>query len=64
MRLTLIIFGLLTAVAGLLPFLSGMGFMPSFLANVPTSGPVYSGIVAVIGIVELVYGMRAGERIT
>ena len=45
---------LLTILGGILPFIQN--FVP---AIVPTSGPVYSIIIVVIGIVGMIYGFIA-----
>ena len=45
----LIIFG------GLIPFLVTMSLIPS---TVPSSGPVYSGIIILIGIIAVLYGAK------
>ena len=46
--------GLLTILGGILPFIQN--FVP---AAIPTSGPVYSIIIIVIGIVGIIYGFVA-----
>ena len=46
--------GLLTILGGILPFIQN--FVP---AAIPTSGPVYSIIIIVIGIVGIIYGFIA-----
>ncbi len=43
--------GLMTILGGLLPFLQN--YIPQII---PTSGPLYSGIIIVIGVVGLIYG--------
>ena len=46
--------GLLTILGGILPFIQN--FVP---AVIPTSGPVYSIIIVVIGIIGMIYGFVA-----
>lgn len=62
MKLMLTLVGLLTILGGLLPFLSNAKLLPSFLQGVPTSGPIYQGLIVAIGVVAFVYGIRARER--
>ena len=45
---------ILTVLGGILPFLQN--FLPAFI---PTTGPLYSGIIIVIGIIGLIYGFIA-----
>ncbi len=45
---------LLTVLGGILPFIQN--FVP---AVIPTSGPLYSGIIIVIGIIGMIYGFIA-----
>ncbi len=59
MKLMLTFVGVLTILGGLLPFLSSKNFLPAFLQGIPTSGPVYQGIIVAIGVVAFVYGIRA-----
>ena len=44
--------GILTVLAGVLPFLSGLNFIPAAY----TSGMIYSMIIIVIGVLGLIYG--------
>jgi len=46
--------GLLTVLGGILPFIQN--FIPAFL---PTTGPLYSGIIIIIGVIGLIYGFVA-----
>ncbi len=46
--------GLLTILGGILPFIQN--FVP---AIIPTSGPLYSGLIIVIGIIGMIYGFIA-----
>lgn len=55
MKMMMIIIGLLTVLAGVLPFLKGFGILP---AGVPTSGVFYSGLIIIIGVIGLLYGIR------
>ena len=57
MRAMLIFVGLLTILGGLLPFLSERNLLPGFLANIPTSGSTYQGIIVGIGALALIYGI-------
>lgn len=43
--------GLVTILGGLLPFIQN--FVPSII---PTSGPIYSGLIILIGVIGLIYG--------
>jgi len=45
---------LLTVLGGILPFLQN--FIP---AIIPTSGPLYSGAIILIGVVGMIYGFMA-----
>ena len=45
---------LLTILGGILPFLQN--FLPAFI---PVTGPIYSGLIIVIGIIGLIYGFIA-----
>jgi len=53
-KIVTIAIALLTILGGILPFIQN--FVP---AIVPTSGPVYSIIIVVIGIVGMIYGFIA-----
>ncbi len=52
MKIMIVFIGLLTILAGVLPFFEGFGV-------VPFSGPVYSGIIILIGIIALGYAIKA-----
>ncbi len=56
MMIMIVIIGLLTLLAGILPFLAGFGILPSI---VPTSGVFYSGLVILIGIIGFLYGIKS-----
>jgi len=56
MRWMLVFVGVLTVLGGLLPFV--ISFLPEPLKAIPTSGPVYQGIIVVIGLIAIVYGVR------
>ena len=45
---------LLTVLGGILPFIQN--FVPTII---PTSGPLYSGIIIVTGVVAMIYGFMA-----
>ncbi len=45
---------LLTVLGGILPFIQN--FLP---AIIPTSGPLYSGVIVVIGVIGMIYGFIA-----
>ena len=45
---------LLTVLGGILPFIQN--FIP---AIIPTTGPIYSGIIIVIGVIGIIYGFIA-----
>lgn len=55
MKIMIVIIGLLTLLAGVLPFLAGFGILP---AGVPTSGVFYSGLIIIIGVIGILYGIR------
>ncbi len=57
MKIMIVIIGILTILAGILPFLDGFGILP---AGVPSSGPVYSGIIIIIGVIGLLYTKKIG----
>lgn len=50
-KFVLVVVGLITILGGLLPFIQN--FIP---IAVPTSGPLYSGIIILIGVVGFIYG--------
>jgi hypothetical protein len=52
MKIMIVFIGLLTIMAGVLPFFDGFGLVPS-------SGPVYSAIIVVIGLIALLYGIKS-----
>lgn len=51
MKIMIVFIGLLTILAGVLPFFEGFGVVPS-------SGPVYSGIIILIGIIAFWYAIK------
>ena len=51
MRIMIVFIGLLTILAGVLPFFDGFGMVPS-------SGPVYSGIIILIGVIAFWYAVK------
>lgn len=53
-RIVTIAIGLLTVLGGILPFITEL-----FTINLPTSGPAYSIIIIIIGIIGLVYGFMS-----
>jgi len=55
MKIMIVIIGLLTIFAGILPFLGSFGILP---AGIPTSGPFYSGIIILIGIIGFLYANK------
>jgi len=55
MIIMIVIIGLLTLLAGILPFLDGFGILPVII---PTSGMYYSGIIVLIGIIGIFYGIK------
>ena len=56
MKIMLIFVGVLTVLGGLLPFI--VNFFPEPLNAIPTSGNVYQGIIVLIGLIAIVYGVR------
>ena len=51
-KVVLFLVGLMTILGGLLPFSKSFIQLP-----IPTSGPLYSGIIILIGVAGLIYGM-------
>ena len=51
MKIMIVFIGMLTILAGVLPFFNGFGVVPS-------SGPVYSGIIIFIGFIALWYAIK------
>ena len=51
MRIMIVFIGLLTILAGVLPFFDGFGVVPS-------SWPVYSGIIILIGVIAFWYAVK------
>ncbi len=51
MKIMIVFIGLLTILAGVLPFFEGFGV-------VPFSGPVYSGIIILIGVIAFWYAVK------
>jgi len=49
-----IIIAILTIFGGIIPFIQN--FMPAFL---PVTGPLYSGLIVIIGVIGLIYGFIA-----
>lgn len=62
MKFVLTLFGLVTIFVGVLPYLADKGLLPGVLSNMPTEGTVYQGIIIVIGLLAVLYGLRARER--
>lgn len=58
MKTLLILLGLVTLFLGIWPFLQGLTFL-SFLSFIPSSGTVYSVIIAVVGAIALFLGFRS-----
>jgi len=56
MKIMIVIIGILTIFAGILPFLDSFGILP---AGVPSSGPFYSGVIILIGIIGVLYGIKS-----
>ena len=53
-RFITVAIGLLTILGGILPFIQN--FIP---AVIPTTGPLYSGLIVVIGVIGMIYGFIA-----
>jgi len=51
MKIIIVFIGMLTILAGVLPFFNGFGM-------VPFSGPVYSGMIILIGFIALWYAVK------
>ena len=58
MKTVFILFGFITLILGLLPFLQSVAFL-SFLQFIPSSGTVYSLIITVVGVLALIIGFRS-----
>jgi hypothetical protein len=54
MKIMITVIGILIILAGVLPFLSNVGFLP---ASVPVEKPGYQFIIIAIGIIGLLYGV-------
>ncbi|MBT4540130.1 hypothetical protein HOC35_01325 [Candidatus Woesearchaeota archaeon] len=52
-KFMMICLGLLTVLGGIVPLI--INFIP---VNIPTSGPIYSGVIILIGIAGLAYGAK------
>jgi hypothetical protein len=48
MKIMIVIIGILTIFAGILPFFANFKVLP---ASIPTSGPIYLGIIILIGMI-------------
>jgi len=53
MKIMIVMLGVLIILAGILPFLSNFGILPS---NIPIEKPGYQFIIIAIGIIGLIYG--------
>lgn len=53
MKIMIVMLGILIILAGILPFLSNFGILPS---NIPVEKPGYQFIIIAVGIVGLIYG--------
>ena len=58
MKTLLILLGLVTFFLGIWPFLEGLAFL-SFLSFIPSSGTIYSVIIAAVGAIALFVGFRS-----
>jgi len=58
MKTVFILFGFITLILGLLPFLQSVTFL-SFLNFIPSTGTVYSLIITVVGVLALITGFRS-----
>lgn len=54
MKIMIMIIGILIILAGVLPFLSNLGVLPS---SIPVEKPGYQFIIIAIGIIGLLYGI-------
>ena len=59
MRWMLTFVGLLTILGGLWPLLNSTTIIPEALNFVPSEGPIYQGIIILIGLIAVIYGVRA-----
>ncbi len=57
MKTLFILFGFVTLLLGVLPFIQDIAFL-SFLAFIPSSGTSYSLMIAVVGALALFFGFR------
>ncbi len=54
MKIMITIIGILIILAGVLPFLSNIGILPS---NIPVEKPGYQFIIIAVGVIGLLYGV-------
>ncbi|MFH1439723.1 MAG: hypothetical protein ABIG89_04095 [Candidatus Woesearchaeota archaeon] len=52
-KFVMVCLGLLTMLGGIIPFLTNV--LP---ISIPTTGPLYSGIIMIIGVLGFVYGLN------
>jgi len=52
-KFVMVCLGLITLLGGVIPLVAG--FLPE---TIPTTGPIYSGLIIIIGILGFVYGLR------
>ena len=52
-KFVMISLGLITLLGGIIPFVSNL--IPP---GIPTSGPIYSGVIILIGVIGFFYGLR------
>ena len=56
MRMMMVFIGVLVVLGGLLPLLKN--YLTGALAFIPIEGPVYQGVIILIGLVAIVYGIK------
>ena len=62
MKFVLVLFGLVTMFIGTVPYLAEKELLPGFLGSIPTSGLMYQGIIIVLGLLAVLYGLRVKEK--
>ena len=54
----LVFVGLLTIMGGLLPILNQYNILQEYLGFIPVTGPIYQGIIIVIGVFAVIFGIK------
>lgn len=61
MKLVLSLIGVLVMLAGAWPILNESNLIPEAWKIIPSTGMVYQGIIMLIGLVTLLYGLKKGN---